>query len=120
LEILSHDHKIDITIYQESVQLNMFKQDFQKTYIMVHPTERYAILQRIIRKEIVSETAAGKAHEWWLRKHNPDQDIPKQIYLLGQGTIRELFDTYTNQYGAIEWEEFINYTRELIKQNIMV
>ena len=98
----------------------MFKQDFQKTYVMIHPSERYAILQRINHKEIVSETVVGKAQEWWLKKHNPDQDIPKQIYLLGQGTIRELYDTYTNHYGAIEWEEFINYTRELIKQNIMV
>jgi hypothetical protein len=98
----------------------MFKQDFQKTYVMIHPSERYAILQRIHRKEIVSETVVGKTQEWWLKKHNPDQDIPKHIYLLGQGTIRELYDTYTNQYGAMEWEEFINYTRELIKQNIMV
>jgi hypothetical protein len=40
--------------------------------------------------------------------------------LLGKGTIQELYDEYITNYGNIERSDFINYTRELIKQKIMI
>ena len=100
----------------------MFSQDFQKSYVMTSPNVRSEIIQKCKNKEIVSETRTGQIQDWWLKKHNPENEIPKNIYSLGSGTIRELFDRYNNKfkYGQVEWEEFIDYTRELIKQNIML
>ena len=62
----------------------------------------------------------GKKDNWWIDKHNPNNDIPKNIYLLGKGTIQQLHIEYIKNYGHIEWSDFINYTRELIKQKIMI
>lgn len=97
----------------------MFQQDFNKTYYMVNPTIRNNIIQKINNGEMVSETVRGKKENWWLVKHHPNKEIPKNIYLLGQGTIKEIYDSYLINYGNIEWSEFIDYTRELIKQKIM-
>lgn len=98
----------------------MFQHDFQKTYIMTSLVERTNIIEKINNEELVSETITGKKQEWWLKKHNPDNNIPKNIYLLGNGTIKELHYKYTIRYERIEWAEFINFTRELIKQQIML
>ena len=98
----------------------MFRQDFRKEYIMVNPCERIDIINKINIGEMVSETTLGKKEGWWIKKHNPDNEIPKNIYLLGKGTIKELHIEYIKKYGNIEWDNFINYTRELIKQKIML
>ncbi len=98
----------------------MFRQDFSKEYIMVNPCERIDIINKINKGEMVSETMSGKKESWWIEKHNPDNEIPKNIYLLGKGTLQELHIEYINKYGNIEWIVFINYTRELIKQTIML
>ena len=98
----------------------MFKQDFNKIYYMVNPCERIKIIKKIMDNEIVSETITGKKYNWWKNKHNPINKIPKNIYLLGKGTIQELHIEYIKNYGNIEWSDFINYTRELIKQKIMI
>jgi len=98
----------------------MFRQDFNKIYIMIYPSERIEIIKKINSGEIVSENFTGIKQRWWLDKHNPDNEIPKKIYLLGKGTIQELYNEYIRNYGNIEWSEFINYTRELIKQKIMI
>lgn len=88
---------------------------------MISPAERYTIAQKCKQEELVSETIPGKKQKWWLNKHNPDNEIPKNIYLLCErDTIKELHDKYTTNCGMIGWTEFINYTRELIKQNIMM
>jgi len=68
----------------------------------------------------MSETITGKKDSWWINKHNPNKEIPKNIYLLGKGTIQQLHIEYIKIYGNIEWIDFINYTRELIKQKIMI
>jgi hypothetical protein len=98
----------------------MFRQDFDKTYSMVSPCERRLIIQKINEGLLESETAVGKKQKWWTRKHHPDSEIPKNIYLLGSGTIGELHIEYIKHYGSIEWSEFIDHTRELLKQNIMI
>jgi hypothetical protein len=95
----------------------MFKHDFTKIYSMVTADERKIIIDNIDTGNLVSECAAGIKNKWWKNKHHPDKDIPKNIYLLGDGTIQELHYRYREN---IAWSEFINYTRELIKQGIMV
>ena len=97
----------------------MFRQDFEITYEMVNPDERNEVIRKINAFEMVSETSTGKRQRWWVGKHNPSNEIPKNIYLLGKGTIQELYDKYVRNYGEMERKVFINYTRELIKQNIM-
>ena len=87
---------------------------------MINPSERIEIIQKIYNGEMISETFAGKKERWWVNKHNPNNEIPKNIYLLGKGTIQELHIEYIKNYGTIEWSDFINYTRELIKQKIMI
>ena len=98
----------------------MFSQDFQKTYVMVNQADRMNIIQQIDSGVIVSECATGQKQEWWTKKHYPKNEIPKNIYLLGEGTLRQLYEQYQSRYGIIEWDDFIGYTRELIKQKIMI
>lgn len=98
----------------------MIKQDFNKVYIMTNPDKRFIIIQQINNEELISNTKTGKRQKWWLIKHNPDNEIPKNIYLLGNGIIYQLHEKYKQHHGYIEWEDFIDYTRELIKQNIML
>jgi len=87
---------------------------------MISPSDRMEIIEKINSEEIISETITGKKKSWWKDKHNPNNDIPKNIYLLGKGTIKQLYNKYIELYGNIAWNEFINYTRELIKQKIML
>jgi hypothetical protein len=94
----------------------MFHQDFNKIYMMVKPIDRIEIINKIENEEIMSESG----EKWWLNKHHPNNDIPKNIYLLGKGSIKELYEKYNENYENINWGKFINYTRELIKQKIMV
>jgi hypothetical protein len=98
----------------------MPRQDFSKTYYMISPSERIEIIKKINNGEMISETITGKKQRWWIDKHNPNNEIPKNIYLLGKGTIQQLHIEYIEIYDNIEWSDFINYTRELIKQKIMI
>jgi hypothetical protein len=99
----------------------MFKHDFTKIYSMVSVNERNLIIDKINSGEITSECTAGIKNKWWENKHHPDKEIPKNIYLLGDGTIQELHRQFREKTMMdIEWSEFINYTRELIKQGIML
>ena len=98
----------------------MPRQDFSKTYYMISPCERIEIIKKINNGEMISETITGKKQRWWIDKHNPNNEIPKNIYLLGKGTIQQLHIEYIEIYDNIEWSDFINYTRELIKQKIMI
>ncbi len=95
------------------------KQHFRKIYTATIPTERFRVIQQINNKTLVSECFTGKKLKWWTGKHHPDNEIPKNIYLLGSGTLSELHHAYIQKHGVIEWSEFINYTRELIKQEIL-
>jgi hypothetical protein len=88
---------------------------------MVSVNERMLIIGKINSGEIVCQCVAGIKNNWWGNKHHPEKDIPKNIYLLGSGTIEELHEKFRVKFVCeIEWGEFINYTRELIKQGIMV
>ena len=95
------------------------KQNFNKTYVSVTPTERFRVIQQINDKTLVSECFTGKRQKWWTEKHHPDNEIPTNIYLLGSGTLSQLHNAYLQKHGVIEWSEFINYTRELIKQELL-
>lgn len=89
-------------------------------YKMVDTQTRNTIIENINSGLIESECLTGKKQKWWLKKHHPDNQIPKRIYELTDGTIKELYDKYVVKFGAIDWAVFICYTRELIKQKIMV
>jgi len=88
-------------------------------YTMLSPSERNEIIRKIDNGLMLSECETGRKQKWWTNKHNPKKTIPTNIYLLGNGTQLELHNKYIKEYGPIEWREFSNYTRELIKQGIM-
>jgi hypothetical protein len=98
----------------------MFRQEFTKIYEMTSPANRASIIKKINNSEMVSETVRGQKEEWWTDKHHPDSEVPKNIYALGSGKIDDLHKAYVAKHGAMEYAEFINYTRELIKQKIMI
>lgn len=95
------------------------KQNFRKTYASVTPEERVLVIQQINNNTLTSECFTGRRLKWWTEKHHPENEIPKNIYLLGRGTLAQLHNAYLQKHGVIEWSEFINYTRELIKQEIL-
>lgn len=97
-----------------------FHHEWKKVYSMVNPSNRNEIIEKINRKELISQTITGKTLRWWLEKHHPNNDIPTNIYLLGKGTIEVLHKKYIKNHGNIEWSDFIDHTRELIKQKIMI
>ena len=98
----------------------MFSHDFTKTYSMVSVNERNVIIANIQSDVLVSDCVTGVKQKWWKTKHFPEKDIPTHIYLLGDGTIQELHQRFINKHMDISWSDFINYTRELIKQGILI
>lgn len=95
-------------------------QDFNKVYEMVCPNDRLLIINQIKNREIVANTK----RDWWKEneKHDPKGIIPTKIYLLGNGTILQLYEKYIAEYEDeyISLQDFKDYTRELIKQGIMI
>ena len=98
----------------------MFRQDFEKIYTMVSEEDRARIVEQINNGQLESECSTGIRQKWWTDKHHPMNEIPDSIYKLGQGTIKELHEMYCQKNTPLLWEEFIDYTRELVKQKIMV
>ena len=95
--------------------------DFNKIYTMVAPQERVDVINLIDSGELTSECVTGQRQKWWTKKHHPKADIPVKIYLLGSGTIDELYLSYVDNYGDnLTKKEFVNYIRELIKQQIII
>ena len=47
---------------------------------MCNPNERCIIIDKINNGELESETIVGNKQDWWLKKHNPDNEIPRNIY----------------------------------------
>lgn len=92
------------------------KPDYSKSYSMVAPFIRNEIMDKINKKEIES----NKRTVLWKGKHYPDKEIPTKIYLLGNGTIDELYEKYKNKYGYITKHNFYGYTREMVGQQIMI
>lgn len=95
-------------------------QDFDKVYEMVNPNARFIIIEQIKNRKIVPNTK----RDWWKKdeKHDPKGIIPTRIYLLGNGTIQQLYEKWCDEYEDeyISLHDFKDYTRELIKQGIMV
>ena len=101
-----------------------FYQNFINKHSMVGPVVRDEISKKCRLKEMISETTTGKIQNWWANKHQPEEDIPTRIWTIGASrgpsTISELHIAYNNRYENIEFSDFINYTRELTKQKIMI
>lgn len=98
----------------------MYKQNPNQHREMVSPNVRKKVVERINAGELESETITGYCKRWWKTKHHPDKEVPTNIYLLGNGSPEELYIKYITKYGYIEHRVFLNYTRELIKQQIMI
>lgn len=99
------------------------RQDFKKTYSMVSRNTRQSIISAIDSGRYdycQGFCVAGVKNQWWKKKHYPSNKVPSQIFSLKSGTIKELHLKYLSKYGTISWTDFRNYTRELIKQGIMV
>jgi hypothetical protein len=95
--------------------------NLDKNYSMICPNHRVEIISNINNGQTIGATTkTGLEKIWWLNKHHPDNSIPKNIYLLGNGTVEELFTKYVRTHEHIEWKDFKDYVRELIKQGIMV
>jgi hypothetical protein len=107
----------------------MNRQNFKANanYVMSSPEERREIINRIDNKSFDTNVSTGITKEWWRIQHHPDKDIPKNIYLMGGGcNLRTLHKRYNDKYVTkqnvtkqINWNTFINFTRELIMQGIM-
>jgi len=69
---------------------------------MISLNERNEIINKIEDGLLSSECKSGAT--WWRNKHHPNKDIPRTIYLLGNGySIVELFEKYNeNQDIKIE------------------
>ena len=90
-------------------------------YNTVTTTERMNVIADINTGNLRSECKSGKINKWWTCKHHPNEEIPKNIYLLGGGmTLKSMHEQYQNEHNtSIEYKEFLDYTRELIKQGIL-
>lgn len=114
--------KIPKIISSSPSDFTLQKQVSIQSYRMTTPEERRTIIQHIDTDNIIYTRKSEK--KWWATKHHPNREIPKNIYLLGNGTLLELYQKYIAEYikendSPIEYKVFINYTRELIKQGIM-
>ena len=99
------------------------RQNFKANYGMVSPMIRSDIIEKINNGIVVSLfeiPPAGIKADWTHKKHYPENEIPTRIYLLSGGKIENMHQTYMRKYGEISWEDFRNYTRELIRQGIMI
>ena len=98
------------------------RQDKKKEYKMISNSGRNERIEEIDSGKRKPPTKQGIKERYWEegKKHHPKAEIPTRIYLLGNGTIKELYKRYCNIYGNIDWKSFIGFTRELIKQKIMI
>ena len=119
ISIMSLNDAVYSSSDDESVKSTKKINDNSKIYNMQPPCFRRVVIQQIDATEIESECKMGKKNKWWKTKHHPGRQIPTNIYLLGRGTLPELHAAYIAEYGEITKREFLNYTRELIKQGIM-
>lgn len=97
--------------------------NYEKTFVPVSPDKRNIIINNINTIEDFEVSNTGRStKKWWKGgKHDPENEIPKNIYLLGSGTFDELYNKYVSKYGnQLSKKEFKDYTRELIKQEIMI
>ena len=117
-EYLPESGQLEMTTAKSPANTQPTRQQ-DKVLTMCSPSERVDIIHKIDSGMIESECESGKKQRWWYTKHHPNRDIPKNIYLLGIGTMKVLYDKYQKEYGPIEWSVFNGYTRELKKQGIM-
>jgi hypothetical protein len=68
-------------------------------YNTVTTTERMNVIADINTGNLRSECKSGKINKWWTCKHHPNEEIPKNIYLLGGGmTLKALHEQYHSIY----------------------
>lgn len=88
---------------------------------MVRPDVRREIIEQIHDGRMVEKVPKGRQAKWWTTTHEPNEEIPRNIYLLGDGYVDDLEERYARTYGTrLTHREFWNYTREMIQQGIIV
>jgi hypothetical protein len=92
----------------------------KKVYVTISQEERKNINYKIDNYLLESSLDTGFKNKWWKNKHNPNNPIPNNIYLLGNGYFDELYRKYNREYGFICKKDFQDYFRELIQQNIII
>ena len=101
-----------------------FERNFYANYVMVCPMVRCEIIQEINNgkfEPLFPIPPSGHKADWNHKKHHPEKKIPTNIYLLGGGGKHDdLFKQYLEKYGEISKKDFNDYTRELIRQRIMI
>lgn len=88
-------------------------------YVAVSPEQRRIIINQIKQgTHPGSGRLRGKEMDYfhWTEKHDPENEIPTVIYLLGNGT----FDEHHARYNQINRRVLSNYRRELIYQGILI
>jgi hypothetical protein len=92
----------------------------KKVYVSISQEEINIIIDNINNGLLESSVKTGIKDKWWKNKHNPNNSIPNNIYLLGNGYFDELYRKYNREYGFISKKEFQDYFRELIQQKILI
>ena len=109
---------------QQTTSLKIKKQSCEATYGMVDPMFRNDIIEKINNGSFLPVLPpAGETADWTHKKHYPENKIPTRVYLLGGGKLKHMHQKYLRKYGEtefIEFKEFQNFTRELLRQGIMI
>ena len=107
---------------QQTTSLKIKKQRREATYGMVDPMFRNDIIEKIDNGSFLPLLPpAGEKADWTHKKHYPENKIPTRVYLLGGGKLEHMYQKYIRKYGdEIKLHEFKNFTRELLRQGIMI
>ena len=91
-------------------------------WTMCAPEERKNIALRCYEGHLLPNTSTGLGEGYYekSKKHDPYKQIPAQIYTLTPGTVDTMVDEYNQMYEVITRRHFLNYFRELKKQQIII
>ena len=94
----------------------------EPVWTMCAPEERKNIALRCYEGHLLPNTSTGLGEGYYekSKKHDPYKQIPTQIYTLTPGTVDTMLDEYNQMYEVITRRNFLNYFRELKKQQIII
>ena len=94
----------------------------ESVWTMCSREERKNIALRCHGGHLLPNTSEGMERRYYekSKKHDPYKQIPAQIYTLTPGTVDTMLDEYNQMYEVITRGHFLNYFRELKKQQIII
>ena len=113
------------TFYRRMVSLQPIStktSNKNQVWTMCTSEERKGIALRCHDGHISPNTQQGIKQRYYekTRKHDPCGRIPTEIYTLTPGTDHGMYDEYKQMYGEITRTHFLDYIRELKKQQIII